>query len=156
MIFCKVTAGVASDYTLGQFRLDHPGISFAIPPGAGALEKLAELSIYPVIEAAQPAVDPATQKIAGYTIEGSGSTWTQTWTVVAKTQEEQDAYTAEQDYQADLATMQGDNPLKALLKARPDQINTYIDTNVTDLASAKDVLKILARAVSVLGNKVLR
>lgn len=155
-MYCKVTGGVAAEYTLRQFRQDNPLISLSADDTQARRDHLATLNIYPVIEAAQPVIDPATQKITGYTIEGSGTIWTQTWTVEAKTQQEQDEYTAEQEYQADVATMQGDNALKALLKARPDQINTYIDTNVTDLASAKDVLKILARAVSVLGNRVLR
>lgn len=35
-----------------------------------------------------------------------------------------------------------------LLKATPAEINTYIDESVTDLESAKRVLKILAKAIA--------
>tara|TARA_R110000787_G_scaffold285016_1_gene399567 strand:- start:299 stop:493 length:195 start_codon:yes stop_codon:yes gene_type:complete len=34
-----------------------------------------------------------------------------------------------------------------LYNATPQQIDTYIEANVTDLASAKDVLKILAKII---------
>lgn len=40
--------------------------------------------------------------------------------------------------------------LKALITARPAQIDTYIDNNVTDLASAKLVLATLAKGLALL------
>jgi|GEM_PF-5949005 len=40
-----------------------------------------------------------------------------------------------------------DAVMRQLASARPAQIDAWIDKNVTDLASAKDVLKALAKAV---------
>lgn len=46
--------------------------------------------------------------------------------------------------------------IKQLITARPAQIDTYIDNNVTDLASAKNVLKILAKAISAIGKEAFK
>lgn len=44
--------------------------------------------------------------------------------------------------------------LRALANATPEQIDAYVDTNVTDLASAKTVLKTLLLAVSALMSRL--
>lgn len=50
----------------------------------------------------------------------------------------------------------GDNAIRALITARPVQINNYIDNNVNNLEQAKTVLKILAKAVSMVVKKQFR
>lgn len=57
---------------------------------------------------------------------------------------------------ADAAAMRTDPTIRQLITARPQGIDNYIDNNVTDLASAKDVLKILAKAVSAIGKRQFR
>lgn len=51
---------------------------------------------------------------------------------------------------ADTATLKADNALRALMKASPAQIDTWVTNNVTDLAGARVAIKMLAKAVSVL------
>lgn len=60
------------------------------------------------------------------------------------------------DLLADQQALKDDSQVRALLRARPAQIDSYIDNNVTDLASAKAVLKILGRAVAVLGARIIK
>jgi len=49
-----------------------------------------------------------------------------------------------------------DNVLRYLMTHSPAEIEDYVQANVTDLASARAVLKKLAVAVSVLGRNILR
>lgn len=60
------------------------------------------------------------------------------------------------DEAADEVAIKGDATVRNLITARPAQIEAYITNNVTDLASARDVLTILAKAVSVLGKQVFK
>jgi hypothetical protein len=55
-----------------------------------------------------------------------------------------------------LAAIKQDAQVLALLKSRPDQINTYMDNNFTDVASAREIQKIIARAVAVLAQTLLK
>lgn len=56
---------------------------------------------------------------------------------------------------ADVATLRGDNALKALMRSTPAQIDAWTAANITDLASARNAIRLLARAVSVLARNVL-
>ena len=154
-MYCKVTDGSAVEYTLRDIKRDYPRVSLPAVIGPNVLTRLAEEGIYPVTEVAQPPVDASTQKITGFTIEGSGSAWTQSWIVETKTQEEQAAYQKDQDYVADRDALKVDAQVRQLLKARPRQLNNYIENNVTDLASAKTILKIYGRALAVLARTVM-
>lgn len=70
--------------------------------------------------------------------------------------EENAAAAVEADDEIDAATIKADANVKALILARPAGIETYIDNNVTDLASAKETLKILAKAISAIGKRQFR
>jgi len=152
MIYAKVTNNVAVEYSFAQLRADNRNVSF---PAVLRNDTLVTYDVYPVILVAEPVVDPATTKVTGFTIEGSDSTWTQTWVTAAKTAEEQADHQTESDRVEDIALMKADAQILALLKARPTAINTYIEDNVTNLAEAKAVLKILARAVAVLAHTIV-
>jgi hypothetical protein len=56
----------------------------------------------------------------------------------------------------DLATVKADNQLINFVQMTPVEINTWITTNVTDLPSARNALKILAKIVLVVARKSLR
>lgn len=60
------------------------------------------------------------------------------------------------DDEADASEIRNTPAVKTLIRSRPAQIDNYIDTNVTDLASAKDVLKILTKAISAIGKQSFR
>lgn len=57
------------------------------------------------------------------------------------------------DRKIDRAAIRGDIGLRALIARRPDQIDGYIEDNVRNLAEAKAVLKMLAKAVALLGRE---
>jgi hypothetical protein len=59
-------------------------------------------------------------------------------------------------YQQNFDALKENQQARQLLKATPEQIDGYIETNVTNLASAKEVLKLLAKAVSVLAHEVYK
>ena len=60
------------------------------------------------------------------------------------------------DDRQDADQIRAEPTVRSLITARPAQIENYIDNNVTDLASAKAVLKILAKAVSAIGKRQFR
>jgi len=108
---------------------------------------------------------------AEYTIIGDSVTWMDTVQTEPTQQELSDAlaqaetWRAEEEaattahrtaYQQNLAALKDNQQARQLLKATPEQIDSYIDTNVTNLASAKEVLKMLAKAVSVLAHEVYK
>jgi hypothetical protein len=172
MMYCKPNSPTTADeYSYRQLVDDHKipkeydedgevvpgtGIATSFPPRrAMSEEQWTSRGAYPVVETPRPVIDDATQRIDGYSITGSGATWTQVWNVVAKTQEEQDAYAESLEANSARESIRSDNGVRQLLKTTPNQINNFIDNNVTDLDSAKDVLKRLARAVSVLGRELV-
>lgn len=112
-----------------------------------------------LVESQRPVYNPDTH-IATSEVQLVNKVPTLVWTVSERPQEEIDAIQAkraqEKADKEDRQALVNDSMAEALFKARPDQINTYIDNNVTDLASAKAVLKILARAVSLLAKSMFR
>jgi hypothetical protein len=68
--------------------------------------------------------------------------------IADKARREQDA--------ADLAATRADALITALVTRTPAQIDAYMDANVTSLATARDVLKILAKCVAIVARAQLR
>jgi hypothetical protein len=68
--------------------------------------------------------------------------------IAEKAQRDQDA--------ADLAATRADALITALITRTPAQIDAYIEANVTSLASARDVLKLLAKCVAIVARAQLR
>lgn len=58
--------------------------------------------------------------------------------------------------QVDRSTVVNNPALKALLTKRPAQIEAWVDANITDLASAKSLLKNLTLAVALLAKREFR
>ena len=157
MEFVKTENGavVKFPYTFRDLRADYPNVSFPSNVNV-ALSAAADRGIFPVTRLADPVVDDATQKLAEGVPVDNGGTWEVQRVVVAKTAEEQQAYQEAVDFENYLQLIKSDPQISALLKASPAQADTYIDSNVTDLASARNVLKILARAIIVIGYRVIR
>ena len=53
------------------------------------------------------------------------------------------------------ASLRNDSGIQALRNRTPAQVDAWIDNNVTDLASARTVLKLLARVVALLARERL-
>lgn len=69
------------------------------------------------------------------------------------TQAELDAQVAEAAEEATAGQVRATTALKNFMQAGPTGIETYIDTNVTDLASAKQVITTLAKIVWVVARR---
>lgn len=136
-------------YTLRDLKADNPQVSFTT---ATTLDDVAQYGVVAVSQEPDPVFDPATEKL----VQGVPVLDLGTWKVRRVVELLSADEIAEYEFQQDEAAVKVDAEVLALLKARPDQINNYIENNVTDLDSAKTVLKILARAVSVLANRTLR
>jgi len=108
-----------------------------------------------VTHVSDPAFDAATE----YLVQGApvfnDPDWQVARVVTAMTQQEIDDYAAQTARQDDITALKADSEVLALLRARPAGINNYIENNVTDLDSAKAVMKIMARALAVLAYTVV-
>lgn len=76
--------------------------------------------------------------------------------ITSKPQAQLDAYTTKLADEDDTVEIKTDNRVKALILATPLQIENYVTNNVTNLASAKTVITILAKAISALGKREFR
>lgn len=72
------------------------------------------------------------------------------------TQADLDAQAAGEAEQAVADATRADTTLKNFISAGPSGIDTYIENNVTDMASAKAVLKILAKIVWVVARNTFK
>ena len=153
-MYAKVTGGAVDKfpYTLRDLRVDNPNTSF---PRDVNLIVIEDYNVAEVIQLADPAYDETTE----YLVQGdpvfNDPNWQVVRVVTAMTQQEIDSFAAKTARQEDIDTLKADPQVLALLKKRPDETDAYIETNVTDLASAKQVLKILARTCAVLEHTVI-
>lgn len=82
----KLTNGVPTKYTLGQFRRDNPNVSF---PKLIPDELLADYDVYPYTTSDRPAYDRYTQLcVEGVFEQDAGGAWSLPWVVESYTQEE--------------------------------------------------------------------
>lgn len=58
--------------------------------------------------------------------------------------------------QRDRVSVSRQSSIKTLMRMTPQQIDAYIDANVTDLASAKEVMSRLAQVISILARREFR
>lgn len=152
-MYVKVTGpSSAIEYSFAQLRADNPDVSFPVPTPESTL---ATYDVFPVTENPPPVYDEATEKLVRGPFVLNGSTWEVSWVVTPKTPEEIAEYAKETARKEDIELMKSDPQVLALLKARPDQIDTYVENQVTDLASAKTLLKVLSRASSVLAHSII-
>ena len=85
-----------------------------------------------------------------------GHRWVPHVTTQAEIDAKTEAATQEQDDADDKAAVKADQTLRNFVTMRPAQIDNYINNNVTDLASAKMVLKLLAKIVLVIARRMFR
>tara|TARA_R110000787_G_C13443394_1_gene446741 strand:- start:14324 stop:14800 length:477 start_codon:yes stop_codon:yes gene_type:complete len=150
MNYCKpIDATTAEKYNLRQLKADYPDVSFPKRILDGSLdeatlnERAAEYGVYPYTVPAQPAFDAAIERIEEGLILNNAGTWTQQWITVPLTQAELDALAA----QALEDGVRADTLLKNFMALGPAGIETYIDANSTNMASANEVLKKLAKMI---------
>lgn len=139
-------------YSYAAFRAANPGTSF---PREVNDAWLAGYGIYPVASVARPANTLTTNFVEGTPVL-VGDVWTQVWTEVPASAEQ---IAARQEAANDAAAkneIKADNFVTSFIAMTPAQVNTYIQTNVTDLASAKNVIGKLALMVLLLAKREFR
>ena len=153
-MYAKITGQtvVKFPYTFNHLKTDFPNVSF---PKDITVIDLAAWGVAEVIQQADPSYNPATERLE-QGVPVYGQPWTVTQVVTPLTQQEQDDYAAGVIRAEDRAAILADTEVVNFLKSRPAQINNYIDTNVNDMAGAKALLKIMARAQAVLAQTLLR
>lgn len=149
-MYARVTNGVVVKfpYTFNDLKSDNPGVSF---PSLENIDVFSEFGVVAVTQQADPVFNPDTHKLVQGVPVLSGADWVVTRVVTALTAAE----IKRVEYKQDSVTLKGDSQVLALLKARPAQINSYIETNVSNLTQAKDVLKIISRALAVVAQNQL-
>ena len=154
MQYAKVTGTTVNQfpYTLRDLKADNPNVSF---PNTITLDDVAQYGVVVVTQLSDPVFDLTTQRLEQGVPVFNDPNWEVTQIITALTAQEQTDYATITARNEDVDLLKADAEVLALLKARPAQINNYIENNVTNLAEAKTVLKILARAVSVLAHTVI-
>jgi hypothetical protein len=155
-MYAKIINGVVSKfpYTLQDAQSDYPNVSFPADISVIPEDTLNIHNIFSVTQKPNPVYTPATQYLVQGTPVNENGLWVVTRVVTEKSAEELAAEAKAAAEAADKEALAADAQVRGLLTARPAAINSYIDTNVTSLAQAKEVLKILARAVAVVGARV--
>ena len=154
-------------YTLRELKAKHPNVSFSKVISAVTLVKFGYAA---VLETPKPTPTSNLYIIQRGGVELSDGNYIQKWKEIDRhadipdglTKVEQDtAYLAklaadaqeQSDIEADRVNRQADNVLKFLKTKTAAEIDTYVTDNVTTLASAKTVIKGLAKAVGYLVKK---
>ena len=84
-MFIKLTNGVPENYTIGQLRKDNPNVSF---PKDIPLEMLASYDVYPLTVEDRPSYNNLTEDVILDTPTEVDGSWTQSYSVVQKSEEE--------------------------------------------------------------------
>ena len=115
--------------------------------------------VVPLAVAAQPTYDAITQTCYRDGIENVGG-WRQKWTIAALPVDiaaaNQAAHNLAVSDSTDIGTAKGNPVIQYLVTHTPAQCVTKINTDVTDLASAKVMLGNFAQALCVLARDKLR
>jgi hypothetical protein len=165
MSYAKIINGsvVTYPYTIDQLRAEYPNL--VLPRNPTPEQLSAEWNVYTVVQTGQPVFDPLTQKVVQITpaYNGALSRWETQWQVVALSAEELAIVAAKQAAQAQAAqdtadtdAAKADATIQYLISHTPAQCYQKVQTDVTDLASAKVMLGRMAMALSVLGRNTLR
>ena len=148
-MYIRLVNGVPELTSVAQLRRDHPNVSFPRNPSA---ELLASYNIFP-LQTTAPVYDSATQVATEGTPVLDAGVWKQGWTIRAKTAEELQAEAARVQEEQNRAAIKTDELVQAFINRTPAQINTYVNSQVTDLASAREMLKLFGRILLVVARR---
>lgn len=139
MSYAMIMDGVVAQYpyTYAMFRDAHPDVSFPADVGD---ERLAEFGIHAVAPTAKPSFNAITENVIEATPSLVGGVWTQAWSVVAASAGEIAARQAAAADEAAKTAIKADSFVGNFIAMTPAQVETYVQNNVTNLATAKDVI----------------
>lgn len=142
-------------YSFTQLRKDNPQVSFSADQ-AVAMRQAAELGVVVVADTDPPAYDPLKNIVEGNPVDSGGGNWSQTWTQIDASAKEIAQRQKVTDDADATAAVKVDGWVKAFVAMTPAEASNYVDVNVTNLATAKDVLKKMAFMLNVLARRSLR
>jgi hypothetical protein len=137
-------------YNRRNFREDYPHVSF---PSTPRDDQLQPFGIYPIVDMPQPGYDPATQRPREVAPIFQNGQWEQQWVVEALPQDQIDEIAQEAQNDQDKSDILADTFVGTFIGFTPAQVENYVETNVTDLAGAKNVLKKLGKLVLLLARR---
>lgn len=149
-------AVVAYPYTRAMFRTDNPNTSI----GDATPINIAEFGVFLVETTLQPSYDPLIETVVEAAPALVAGVWTQQWSVVPldpAVAAANQAYAAQQA--ADLVAQQAakaESIVAYLVSHTAAEIKAKINTDVTDLASAKAMLGKFGVALAYLARQSLR
>ena len=141
-MFAKVDNGVVVKfpYNIRDFKADNPNVS---PPAD--MSALGDYGVVPVVQFEQPAPsDPMTVRVIKGPVTEIAGVWTETWVEEALSAEEQAERLLDKDEQDTQDALKIDPWMINFKDMSISDAEAYIDSSVTDLASAKAVLRRLA------------
>lgn len=135
-------------YSFADLRRDNPQVSFPAEPTD---EMFAAFDVHPVVASTKPstAIGEDAREVAPVLI---GGVWTQQWKVVAADPSVVKARRIEKEK----GQIKLDAFVASFVEMTPAEVDAYIDANVTNLASAKNVIGKLAMMVLVLAKREFR
>ena len=131
-------------YTFAMLRKDNPNVSY--PKGYDITQ---EDDVVLVQDTTKPDYD-LTKNITEGTPQEYAGIWLQIWTEVPASAEEIAGRQAQEKTDVERLEVKQDNFVNNFISMSPTQVSTYVDNNVTDLASAKNVINKLALMVLLL------
>lgn len=148
-----VDGAVASyPYSFAQLRRDNPDVSFPRNPSD---ERLAELGVVKIADTPRPAAD-LTENVVEVTPVLVGGVWTQAWSLVAASAEQIASRQQRATDDAARLAVKVDTFVTNFIAMTPAEVSTYVETNVTNLASAKSVIEKLSLMVLLLARREFR
>jgi hypothetical protein len=127
-------------YTYQMLRRDNPNVSFPREVGPW----ISGYNIVEITSAARPNPSSINVNVVEDIPVLVNSVWTQSWKEVPASAEEIAERTKEQTENNIKIEAKADAFVQQFIEMTPQQISNYIETNVTNLASSKTVLKKLA------------
>lgn len=149
----KDGAVVAYPYSFAQLRKDNPQVSFPREPSD---ERLAEFGVVTITPTDRPDIDRTTQNLAEGTPALVGKVWTQVWNVTDASPEQVAVRRAIKADEDAAAAIKADSFVESFIAMTPAQVASYIDANVTNLASAKTVIAKMAMMLLLLARREFR
>ena len=143
----KNGAVVKYPYSFAMLRKDNPNVSY--PHGYDIMKEDDVVSCQSTFK---PDYD-LTKNITEGTPQTYAGVWLQMWEEVPASAEEIAARQVREKSKAEHDEVKQDTFVNNFIGMSPAQVNAYIDSNVTDLASAKNVLNKLALMVLLLARQ---
>jgi hypothetical protein len=155
MTWLRFRAGVVTyPYSFHQLRLDNPHVSFPAEMGAALM---LEFDVFDVAPVARPAPsDSIAKNVVEIEPIPVAGVWTQQWAEVNATAQEIAARTQAATDEAHRLLVKADSFVTNFIAMTPAQVASYIDTNVTNLATSKTVITKLAQMVLLLVRREYR